>query len=75
MLYPNPSNGIIQLSSTFEKPIRLIVSDAQGREQYNELIYQESTDVDLSFLSSGLYYYNLYIDFLSVKFGKFSIIK
>lgn len=75
ILYPNPSNGIIQLSSTFEKPIRLVVSDAQGREQFNELIYQESADVDLSFLSSGLYYYNLYIDFLSVKFGKFSIIK
>lgn len=75
ILYPNPSNGIIQLSSTFEKPIRLVVSDAQGREQYNELIYQESADVDLSFLSSGLYYYNFYSELVHIKYGKISIVK
>ena len=52
-LYPNPSNGIIQISSKVED-VDVQVFDLNGKEFYR---FSERGDftIDLSELSSGLY--------------------
>lgn len=66
-LYPNPSNGIINLNIEFnqDKTINVIVMNSVGQVVYNLGERQGSAIhevIDLSNLNSGLYYLNMDVD-------------
>ncbi|MDZ4667279.1 MAG: T9SS type A sorting domain-containing protein [bacterium] len=55
-MYPNPTNGIvdIKLNKLSEGSVRVI--DINGKELYNSKITQTESQINLEFLSSGMYF-------------------
>ena len=66
VVYPNPTNGILKIDSTTFESFQAIVFDVNGREVYS--MNENNKVIDLSFLSSGVY-------FLQLKMTHYSIIK
>lgn len=52
LVYPNPSNGIINISVTGTKPDEIRIYSLSGRQVFREIFYRE---MDVSFLNSGTY--------------------
>ena len=68
MVYPNPSNGIVQITlSGFKKQrselrIMNVIGNVVHRELLNDLHDRDSRTIDLSKFTSGLYYIKLQTD-------------
>ncbi|MCD6017070.1 MAG: hypothetical protein K0S53_191 [Bacteroidetes bacterium] len=56
-LYPNPSTGLLTIKNNFpDKPTDFVIMDITGKEVYAFSTEQSiSHDIDVSFLSNGLY--------------------
>jgi hypothetical protein len=71
MIYPNPSNGMINLVVTdISHPVKLEIYDAVGRVIYGREINTHQTQIDLSELSDGIYAFRVMSDLNVVKQGK-----
>lgn len=55
-VFPNPSNGIFQLQQASNEALRLMVHDIHGKQVWHSKINDFSTQIDLAFLSSGIYF-------------------
>jgi len=60
-IYPNPSNGLVtlNLSKNADLKAKLEVYNLMGEIVYNTTINKDNTNLDLSFLSKGIYYLSL----------------
>src|SRR6185437_13296249 len=59
-IYPNPSTGIVYVDFNYGQPedVGIVVTDALGKEVYNSdqgTVINAHTELDLSYLTSGLY--------------------
>jgi beta-glucanase (GH16 family) len=61
ILYPNPSQGIIVIKLPIGKTARGTVSDSAGKEVLQFQAKSDTTKIDLSSLSKGLYNISLHI--------------
>ena len=73
-VYPNPTNSIITIS--FEKKVngKITVNNLMGQLLINESVKGETTTLDLSNFSSGIYFVN-FIDETGGDFQSFKVIK
>jgi len=55
MIYPNPSNGIINLSLEKSQFQNLSITDLTGREVYQQQVTEKNCQLNLSFLARGVY--------------------
>lgn len=62
-IYPNPSNGIlnVDVNAALEKPLSISISDALGRT-VKQLSLSASTKIDLSDVKEGIYFLQVYND-------------
>ncbi|MDQ3048852.1 MAG: T9SS type A sorting domain-containing protein [Bacteroidota bacterium] len=56
VLFPNPSDGIIYLKTTFSGETFIRVSDVLGKTAYAENVFDYESTIDLSHLSPGVYF-------------------
>lgn len=56
MLYPNPSNGTIQIKGNFNETISLEITDQAGRIVYTNEMLQKEEAIVLNTLNKGLYH-------------------
>ena len=74
-IYPNPSGGIFTVSANdiSDMQITLCVYDLAGRIVFNSRIYQTLQEVDLTFLTKGVYQFKFATREEELKTGKFVI--
>jgi hypothetical protein len=74
-VFPNPSQGSININTNVELPFNFKIMDAQNRTVYSQVIHQNKSTVDISLLANGMYYYTIgQIGTSNIK-GKLSIAK
>lgn len=56
-IYPNPANDILTISLIQTKDAELILTDVLGKVQYNQKLTSAQTQIDVSQLAKGIYYY------------------
>jgi hypothetical protein len=59
LVYPNPATGLFQVAFGSEADRTIEVSDLSGRVVYTGQASADKLDLDLSFLSNGVYYLKL----------------
>jgi hypothetical protein len=60
LIYPNPTNGIINISiENFDSEMNIIVTDIIGKVIINQKIQDAKTKIDLSVYEKGLYFIQL----------------
>jgi len=57
LIYPNPSNGEINLSEKFPLPSTLEVFDISGRVVFKQELTEETNKCDLTHLEKGTYFW------------------
>ena len=62
ILFPNPSKGVIRINLPDGRTARGSVSDVFGKEVFQFQAKNDTTEIDLSTLSKGLYYISLQIE-------------
>jgi len=73
--YPNPSNGIVNLQGSAGKQLHWQLYDLNGKPVM-EQEFTDHTSLDLSYLSAGLYFYNVADEKgIIVQRSKMSIVK
>jgi hypothetical protein len=54
-IYPNPTNGVIQIAPEDNRPFELEVSDITGRMLFPKIRFSGSRQIDLTTYSNGIY--------------------
>lgn len=66
LIYPNPTNGVVNVRFSDNKSQKLTISDATGRVIFEKEQLQASETIDLSSSESGIYFVTLQTDEKSV---------
>nr|NQU89819.1 carboxypeptidase regulatory-like domain-containing protein [Bacteroidota bacterium] len=54
-IYPNPSVGIVNIETTYNSDVKLIISNAQGKK-ISDYSFNGNTTIDMTPLSKGVYF-------------------
>ncbi len=72
-VYPNPSSGLFQISSTEEFIGVMMIYDLKGQLMMEKVV-NEKASFDLGYFNSGVYFYH-FNDGLNSRYGKLIISK